>query len=387
MEEVVILQSAKAWHVRVPLLAEWASSPEYGPHAVADRLLLKLSSPDGLAGWGEMALPAESIIAPAMHRLVQVDFDNEPQSLLPLWEPDALYWSRPEGHPQFGPKKEMLRHRLRHPMQSAVETALADLRARRLGIPLHLLYGGAWRKTVAVDYWMGRVSPEQAARCARRARELGFHGLKLKTTLQDPNVERLKAIRDAAGADFSVTVDPNGRFYRLDDAWSTIAAMEEVGNMAILEDPFPRFYLNEFALLRQRLGKARLVVHVDPNESLWSVLQSGAAGGLNLDSYTCGPAQWQIDAGTADRANLPVWHGSSLNLGIATALELHTAASSPNCTLPGDQASPWLREHMLVKTGFEIRDGGILVPTDGPGLGIVVDEEAVARHTICHWTA
>ena len=76
-----------------------------------------------------------------------------------------------------------------------------SLLARRAGIPLCAWFGGPWRQTVAVDYWMGRVTPAHAQRCVARAKALGFTGVKLKTTLEDPNVERLEAIRDAGGVD------------------------------------------------------------------------------------------------------------------------------------------------------------------------------------------
>jgi L-alanine-DL-glutamate epimerase-like enolase superfamily enzyme len=124
-------------------------------------------------------------------------------------------------------------------------------------------------------------------------------------------------------------------------------------------------------------------VHIDPVESLWSVLQSGAAGGLNLDSKLVGPFQWRVLAGVAEQANLPVWHGSGLDLGIATAAQLHIAGATPNCELPGDQVGPWVREHSLVRTPFEVREGRVKIP-EGPGLGVEVDLEALERYATWH---
>src|SRR5690606_16761445 len=111
-----------------------------------------------------------------------------------------------------------LRHRLRHPLQTLVEGTLVDLRSRRLGCPAAQLFGGFWRRAVVTDYWAGRLTPDHARRCAQRALELGFHGMKLKTALEDPDPERLEAIRSVAGDRFKITLDPNGRYYRLDDA-------------------------------------------------------------------------------------------------------------------------------------------------------------------------
>lgn len=372
-----------AWRVHVPLLEEWATSPEFGAHTRgANRLILRVEDADGHCGWGEgnSALAGEPLKASLRHWMSAANSPGASPSSSPspssCWDlnPEPTYWQRPDQSSPYAAALPNLAFRIRHPLQTAVETAWLDLLARRAGVPLHFLFGGAWRDRVPVDYWMGRVTPEHAAKCVNRARALGFTGVKLKTTLADDNVGRLEAIAEAGGPDWHVTVDPNGRFYRLDDALPEILKMDAVGNMRILEDPFPRFHLQESAALRLRLN-ARLVVHIDPPESLHSVIQSGAAGGLNLDSHTIGLFGWRMLAAAADAANLPVWHGSGLDLGIATATQLHLCAATPNCQLPGDQSGPWLRAATLVKESFSIDDGTVLVP-EGPGHGVTFDPDA-----------
>lgn len=378
------LRSVQAWRVRVPLLDEWCNSPEFGAQADGnDRLILRVEDGEGREGWGEGGFECGAEAAEgALRRLLGLSPAALRLPLLDLW-PAPGYYHQPLAPSPYAGEAGNLVHRLRHPLQNPVELALLDLIARRAGLPLCVLLGGPWRDRVAVDYWMGRVTPAQAKRCVERGRALGFAGIKLKTTLEDPNVERLEAIRDAGGPDWKVTVDPNGRFYRLDDAWPTIRAMDAVGNMAILEDPFPRFHLREFAALRPRVN-ARVVVHVDPCESLDAVIASGAAGGLNLDSHVQGLLSWRFQAATAAQANLSIWHGSGLDLGLSTAAQLHLAASAPNCRLPGDQAGPWLRESSLVVEPFRVADGFIAVPA-GVGLGVTIDRAALDRYAAQSW--
>lgn len=379
MDPNAVVTEIKLWRVSVPLLAEWATSPEFGenPSAIDHRFILCITDSDGFEGWGEaIAQGSEELLENTISELVAKPLSALRLGFLDLWPAGSLYWQRPLPPSPYAPNPANLQHRLRHPLQSLFEISLSDLMTRRAGLPLCHLWGGAWRDRILVDYWMPRTTPEHAQRCVQRGKALGFAGAKLKTSLEDPNVERLEAMRDLA-PDWKVTVDANGRFYRLDDALPTLKEMDRIGNVAIFEDPFPRFHLGEFVMLRQQV-QARVVVHIDPPESLWNVLRSEAAGGLNIDSAV-GLFHWRIMAGTADQANLPVWHGSGLDLGIRTAAQLHLCASAPNCILPGDQAAPWLRESHLLKHDFTIQDGHILLPT-GPGLGVQVDVDEVEKY-------
>ncbi len=382
---MTVIAKVELWVVKVPLLQEWTNSEEFGIHghtSTSNRYILCITDDAGNEAWAESPERGNrAALETALQHLAASRTPFYRHAMLKLDAPERRYWERPAEPSPYAPHPSNNRHRLRHPWQGLIESALCDLLAKRAGVPLCQLWGGPWRDTVAVDYWMGRTTPDHAKRCVERARQLGFRGIKLKTTLEDPNIERLEAIRDAGGADWQVTVDPNGRFHRLEDAMPTLRAMDQVGNMAILEDPFPHFHLAEFSALRTRI-RARVVVHVDPPEALWPTLQSGGAGGLNLNSIVQGPEEWRMDAATAERANLSIWHGSNLDLGIGTAMQLHLAASVPNCRLPGDQAGPWLRKATLLKTDFALKDGRVKIPSEGAGLGIQVDRDQLDDHAV-----
>jgi len=383
------LTKIDAWRVSVPLLEEWTSSPEFGDHVHGpDFLVVRLEDGDGCCGYGEgnCSLAGASLES-ALRRFFDTPTDFIRSSCLDL-HAQPTYWHQPLPPSPFTPDLGNLKFRIRHPLQTAVETAWLDLLARRAGVPMSHLFGGAWRDRVPTSYWMGRVTPDHARRCVARGKSLGFTGVKLKTSLEDENVPRLEAIAGEAGLGFKVTVDPNGRFYRLDDALPTIRAMDAVGNMEILEDPFPRFPvvgLEESAALRP-LIRARVVLQLGSlqpgaSESLHAILISRAAGGLNLDSHGQGLYGFRLSAAAAEAANLPVWHGSNIDLGIATATQLHLCAATPNCQLPGDQTGPWLREASLVKEKFVVEHGHVLVPP-GPGHGVTFDPDTAEGYVL-----
>ena len=386
MNRAATIAHIDRWRVTVPMSPGLTDSPEFGANTQQQdhRYILCLRDSNGVQGWGETIVTApKEVLDNALEKLAGRPLAGLRTAFLDLWSPDEIYWLRPAPPSPFAPDPANLQHRARHPMQSAIEMALCDLTARQADIPFCQLFGGPWRDRILMDYWIPRTTPEHARECVRRGQKLGFRGLKLKTTLEDENIPRLEAILQQA-PDWKITVDANGRFYSLEEGLPVLREMDAVGNVAIFEDPFPRFHLQDFAALRSQV-KARVVVHIDPPESLWAVLQSGAAGGLNIDCHT-GLFHWRTMAAAAEVANLQIWIGSGLDLGIRTAAQLHLAASAPNCQLPGDQIAPWLRESHLLKEDFTIRDGYVLLP-EGPGLGIEVDLDAIARYATdhCEW--
>ena len=118
---------------------------------------------DGFEGWGEAVRSgSRSSTDEALSGLVDIPVTELRLSFLDLWPEGALYWQRPPPPSPYAADPANLQHRLRHPLQALVEMALSDLTARRAGLPLCALWGGAWRDRVPVDYWMPRTTPDQA---------------------------------------------------------------------------------------------------------------------------------------------------------------------------------------------------------------------------------
>jgi muconate cycloisomerase len=81
----------------------------------------------------------------------------------------------------------------------------------------------------------------------------------------------------------------------------------------------------------------------------------------------------------ADAAGIPVWHGAGVDLGLLEVSYVHASSVCRNCVLNGDIFGRLIREHDLLATPLEIKDGRATVPT-GPGLGVELDEDAVQRY-------
>ncbi|MCX6622482.1 MAG: hypothetical protein NTY38_15730 [Acidobacteria bacterium] len=86
-------------------------------------------------------------------------------------------------------------------------------------------------------------------------------------------------------------------------------------------------------------------------------------------------------AAIAEVAGIPVWHGTEVDLGILDASYVHACAAARACTLPSDIIGNSLREDDLLAAPLVYQQGFVLLPP-GPGLGITLDEDALARYSI-----
>jgi muconate cycloisomerase len=86
-------------------------------------------------------------------------------------------------------------------------------------------------------------------------------------------------------------------------------------------------------------------------------------------------------AAAAQLADIPFWHGSEVDLGILEASYVHKAAACANCTLPSDIFGRLIREHDLLRLPLQFDGRFVAVPT-GPGLGVELDEIALAHYSI-----
>jgi muconate cycloisomerase len=268
------------------------------------------------------------------------------------------------------------------------ECAIFDAYSRYLGVPVNHLLGGAVRDRVKVGAWSGHRPTEQVARIARTFREQGYDCIKFKCDLEDDVVGWCEAVAGAAPG-MKVILDPNQRWENAGEARRLIRALENVGNVLLLEDPLPRWMLQEFAELR-RFSSIPIVLHIAlpyvyqgqrPHDAI-NALAHGAVDGFN---FNCGFARFgELDA-IATTANLPCWHGSEVDLGILEAAYVHQAAAAKSCTWPSDIFGRMIRSHDLLQTPLQIEPPFVSVPS-GPGLGIEPDLAAIEKFSISQRT-
>lgn len=122
--------------------------------------------------------------------------------------------------------------------KAAIDMALHDLLARQLGVPLHVLLGGAMRASVPQARILAIKPPaEMAARAAELAQQ-GYRQLKLKLSGEGAlDVARVAEVRAAVGPAVTLTLDPN-QSYDAKRMMQVFARIER-HDIALIEQPVP----------------------------------------------------------------------------------------------------------------------------------------------------
>jgi L-alanine-DL-glutamate epimerase-like enolase superfamily enzyme len=268
--------------------------------------------------------------------------------------------------------------------KAAIEMALWDLLGRAAGLPLHALLGGG-RRELRIKYAIGLVEPARAREEALAARELGFDYLKLKVGGDlKSDIERVQAVAETLAEGERLGVDANG-------GWTlstALAALDPLGELSVafLEQPVSSRYPAAMAAVT-----ARSVIPVVAHESVFTV-RDGLDAAVQrlahlwaLTPSTHGGLVPTLDLlGVARAAGIPCLLGSTVELGVTTAFLAHVGAAFEtiaDCPVPSDVIGPLYHEGDLVSPPIVYGRGVVHVP-DGPGLGVVLDDELVAAFRV-----
>ncbi|MEQ8671873.1 MAG: mandelate racemase/muconate lactonizing enzyme family protein [Aggregatilineales bacterium] len=264
------------------------------------------------------------------------------------------------------------------------ECAIWDGYAKSHDLPLVDLLGGAVRERVLVSAWTGHRTISEMGDLAVRFAEQGFNCWKLKCDLEDDVVAWCATIAEAAPG-MGVILDPNERWETVAKTKQRIDGLREIGNVLCLEDPIPRYMLNDYRDLRSYSSipiflhvSLPYILHGQRVHDAISALQNQAVDGFNFNG---GLAKFQQLDHIAHAANLPSWHGSEVDLGILEAMYIHQSMAAQSCTYPSDIFGRMVRSHDLLKQPLKIEPPYAYLP-DGAGLGVELDPDAISHYRI-----
>lgn len=377
--------------LKVPLGSErfYSSQAEFPERS---SFLVRLTTTDGLVGWGEGGQygPSEPVKA-------CVDSVLGPALLAMPEASPAVVWERLYALTRdFGQKGTYIE------AISAIDIALWDLLGKSLGVPVSTLMGGRFRERVRAygtggyyahtDFDRDRDLPALTEMVTRYAAD-GFTMLKMKVGLLPvrEDAERVEAVRTALGEDFSLLADANHAYTS-----STAVAMGRVLESAAFEcfeEPVPPEDRAGYARLRTLLD-----IPISGGEAEYTrygfrdFIGEGCVDIVQPDIGVCGgisEVQRIIALATAHNLRtIPHVWGS----GIALSAGLHVCAALPLApaahravplqnepVIEFDRTFNPLRDELLTAP-FSLDDDGYVDVPAGPGLGVEVDMDVLARY-------
>lgn len=253
---------------------------------------------------------------------------------------------------------------------SAIDVALWDIKGKALGLPCWKLLGGGEGRARA--YGSGHLwrhySLDELREWGPRLTAAGFGAMKLRCggeASPAAEVERMRVLREAVGPDADIMIDIN-QGWSAHEATVNGRALAEYG-LSWLEDPT---HHQDYA------GMARIAAALDTPlctgeyhyglAPLRQLAEARAADILMVDLFRVGGFTGYVKAAhLAEAFNLPVV------THLATELFAQAAAGTNTLLL---EHVPWAFP-LFVETP-RVEDG-MVVPPQGPGLGLRFDEAAL----------
>ena len=337
-------------------------------------VLVKLETDEGIEGWGEAYAfyEREHPIAQEAHRLSR-NMDG--------MDPFCIKRFMTMAYDCIGSSPNGIEISA---ASAGIEIALWDIVGKALGSPVHRLLGGPCRDRIGVyaNCWSHEPrSAHQIASYAADHAKSGFRAVKIYPFLYgntaEDGIECLHAVREAVGPDVSIFVDmwdkmPREGFSKIIDALHTL-------KVPWFEDPASANDVETLARIR-----AQSKLPVVSGETLYSkqeflrLLEHKSADILNPDISLCGILGTKEIAAIAEAysTNVSVHNNNTMTIGLAASIQ--AAAVIPNFTLV--EHFPRFVESSNTFSNFpcELGDDGCLPLTSEPGLGVTVDEAAVA---------
>jgi galactonate dehydratase len=272
-----------------------------------------------------------------------------------------------------------------------VETALWDLLAKSLGVSVRTLLGGPVREQIPVysnAWYFGAESSEEFAECARRTVALGYRGLKFdpfevaEFSLSDialgRSIERIEAVRDAVGDNVSLMVEGHGRF-GVESALRVASRLQPL-DIRFFEEPTPP---GDYVALSQVARGSS--VPIAAGERAYDLrdcqrLINAGISVLQPDVIHIGGISKMLAAAELCEAASVSFAPHNASGPVATAATLQLASVAPTLLMQEMFApidTEW--KERVALPAVEIRDGYVTA-LRGPGLGISLDADEMARH-------
>lgn len=344
-------------------------------------LFLKIETDEGITGWGEPVIEGKAAtVRTAVDELMEAIIGKNPTNIEDHW--NVMYRS---GFYRGGP---ILMSAI-----AGIDQALWDIKGKYYNAPVYQLLGGKVRDSIKVYSWIGGDRPAEVGMAAKEIVSKGFTAVKMNATEElqyvdsfekiDQAIKRIAAVREAVGPGIGIGIDFHGRVHK---PMAKILAKE-------LEAFHPMF-IEEPVLPENNEALRDIANHVSiPIATGERMFSRWDFKNLFIDGYV-------------DIIQPDVSHAGGITecKKIISMAEAFDVAAAPHCPLGPIALAACLQvdatchnafiqeqslgihynkgsdllDYLTENDVFKYEQGFVKIP-DGPGLGIVMNEDQVRK--------
>lgn len=341
-------------------------------------VLVKVSTDEGIHGWGEASVEGkEKTVAQAIAELERQLVGRDPFQIELLWQ--EMYRNA------FWVGGPILNSAI-----SGVEQALWDIKGKALGVPVWQLLGGRVHDRVrayANGWFRGCKTPKQFASAAVATVEQGFTALKwdpfggaslfINHEQEEIAVAIVREVRNAVGPKIDLLIEVHGRLSPANAI--RIAHRLAEFNPFFYEEPVPPENVDALAMVARSIP-----IPVATGERLFTkwgfkdVIEKQAAAVIQPDICHDGGILETRKIAAMAQVYYVGLAPHNPNGPLSTAACVHVDACTPNFLIQEFVVSDAELRKAIQKEGMTLVDGHFVVP-ERPGLGVEIDESALAR--------
>jgi muconate cycloisomerase len=351
--------------------------PTIRPHKMAvatmqtqTLVLVKITTEDGYVGWGEATTIGGLGYGEESPESVKVNIDTYFAPLL-----KTLSGLNVAQTLQVI-KKNINGNRF---AKCAIQTALLDIKAQRLNLPLSEVLGGRLRNSIPVLWVLASGNTEKDIAEAQKMIEAKRHNvfkLKIGSRPVEEDVEHVLAIKKALGKDISIRVDVNR-------AWSELEAIKGIqllqdGGVELIEQPCAIDNLDAMRRLTRRFDVAIMADEslMGPH-SAYQIARNNGASVFAVKVAQSGGLVEGCEVGkVAKLAGIDLYGGTMLEGPVGTIASAHVFSTFENLAYGTELFGPLLLTENILKTPLNYQNFELEIP-NGPGLGIELDENKI----------
>ena len=347
----------------------------------ANSIILKLTTSDGVVGYGE-AVPTLRVqpVIQSLREVARVYLGRDPIEVEQNWHE----WHK---HDFYLPVSFESTTAV-----SAFDIACWDIIGKHFAAPLHQLLGGRMRDRIRLysnGWYNDCVTPEQFGDRAKQFTKMGYTGLKFDPFgnyydwIDEKGLklayERVKAVKDATAGKVDLLIEHHGRFNP--NSAIMIAKRLREFNPLFMEEPIHPENLEGLRKYRSETDvRVALGERILSKEQVVDVLSQNLADFLQPDITNIGGVtQSKKIVAIAEAYGVEIAFHNAFG-PIQNAVTIQVDASIPNFLIQEsfyDVFPNWKRQ--LIQDQSKVESGHARVPTK-PGLGVELDERVLEEH-------